>query len=67
MIEAVSRPSLAMQSGVSDVHFHNPFTNQLEPFRSEEDANKRMLIAAADRISELQEEIRCIKAHLVLS
>lgn len=56
----------AAQPGIAETCFLNPFTNKLEPFRSESDANQRMLRAAAESIRELQKEVAVIKAHLVL-
>ncbi|WCK26634.1 hypothetical protein [Agrobacterium pusense] len=56
----------AMQSGVGAVHFMNPFTGKTEPYTDPIQAQTRMLIEAANRIAELQEEVRQIKAHLVL-
>lgn len=50
----------------SQPHFLNPFTGVIEPFFSEGQANSSMLKAAAKRISDLEEEVRAIKAHLVL-
>lgn len=55
-----------MDKGADSAGFVNPFTGVLEPFLSEQDANVRMLQAAATRIDELQEEISAIKAFLVL-
>lgn len=50
----------------SAVHFINQFTGKPEPFLSASHANDRTLQEAANRIAELQEEIREIKAFLVL-
>ncbi|MDH2092797.1 hypothetical protein N5K21_29355 [Rhizobium pusense] len=56
----------AAKSGVGAVHFLNPFTGETEPFVSREHSLNRVIEEASKRIAELQEEIREIKAFLVL-
>ncbi|WP_425903596.1 hypothetical protein [Agrobacterium radiobacter] len=51
---------------VSGPHFINVFTGEAEPYLSEGHVNARMFLEAHKRITELQEEIRQIKAFLVL-
>lgn len=46
--------------------FVNPFTGKTEEYRSERDANAKMLASAAQRINDLQAEIDKIKAFLVI-
>lgn len=55
-----------VRPGVGDVHFLNPFTGENEPFISREHSLNRVIEEASKRIAELQEEIREIKAFLVL-
>lgn len=56
----------AVKAGVGVVHFLNPFTGETEPFVSREHSLNRVIEEASKRIAELQEEIRQIKAFLVL-
>lgn len=56
----------AVEQEGSAVHFMNQFTGKSEPFVNASHANDRRFQEAANRIAALQEEIRQIKAHLVL-
>ena len=48
------------------IHWLNPFTGKSEPWYSDKMAVTRQLIAAAERINELQAEIDEIKSFLVM-
>lgn len=48
------------------IHWLNPFTGKLEPWYSDKMAVTRQLIAAAERINELQAQIDEIKSFLVM-
>jgi hypothetical protein len=48
------------------IMFLNPFSGEMEPFISDGETRKSLFEAAAKRINDLEEEVRRIKAHLVL-
>lgn len=56
----------AASSGIAKVHFMNPFTGKTEEFINRDQAINSMLQAAAVRIDELQQEVKDIKAFLVV-
>lgn len=57
----------AASSGIAKVHFLNPFTGKTEEFISHDRAVNSMLQAAAARIEALEQEVRDVKAFLVIS
>lgn len=66
MTKAGEKLIVALQSGIAETHFFNPFSGKTELFVTERQATGRMFEAAAERINDLEEQIRQIKAHLVL-
>ena len=66
MSKAGEKIIAGLQSGIGNIHFLNIFTGKTEPFRTSEQANASMFVAAAARIDELEKQIAEIKAFLVI-
>jgi hypothetical protein len=56
----------AASSGIGKVHFLNPFTGKTEEFTTKDAAINSMLQAAAVKVADLEQQIKDIKAFLVL-
>ena len=65
----VTQADIILSDGMAslgEVRFLNIFTGKTEPFRTSEQATASMLVAAADRIDELERQIAEIRSFLVM-